>query len=233
MKIDKELLQHPELMAFLKRVPKGSRLFRQGEAGKTMFILLSGIVELSADADVDPKGDHAVVSLVHEGDFFGEQALISEGDYHRAFGARANTDLTYLEIGSYEFALIQKKFPYIVADILKGIFRVAAYRLKRANELIHLLKSSDNNERFIQLILYLCEVAGKQTPEGTEVFLSIAAIRFYLEVDQLLVKKVLSELVHHKLLQPVANDRYLIPDANRLRNHMPHIVRRLSTVPIV
>ena len=229
MKIEKQQLEHPQLQAFLKRVPKGARLFRQGEAGKTMFVLLSGIVELSAD----DESDRAIVSLVQEGDFFGEQALISEGEYHRAFGARAHTDISFLEIGTYEFSVIQKKFPDLIANLLKGIFGVAASRLKRANELIHLLRYSDNSERLIHLILYLCEVAGKQTARGVEVFLSISAIEYYIEVSPTLVEEVLKTLIQQNLLTPVSKDLYLIPDPEKLRNHMPKIVRRVSAVPIV
>ena len=56
--------------------PDGELIFREGEAGDTAFVVLSGKVEISRSVD----GKSIPIGVVNAGGMFGEMALIDDGD---------------------------------------------------------------------------------------------------------------------------------------------------------
>jgi len=52
-------------------LPRGAVVFREGDPGKDMYVLLQGTVEISVGGDI--------VELAHSGALLGEMALIDSG----------------------------------------------------------------------------------------------------------------------------------------------------------
>jgi CRP-like cAMP-binding protein len=105
------------------RVPKGSLIFRQGDAGDQMFLIGDGRVRLFLEAE----GYQKEFAVLGPGEFFGELSLL--GDAPRTATAEAVEDTTLLPISRDVFAML-------VQDDLDTVFRmmrIQGERLARAN----------------------------------------------------------------------------------------------------
>jgi CRP-like cAMP-binding protein len=209
----------------MKRIPRGEYVFHQGKTAETMFLLLDGEVHLIAEPSMkERKGRQATVGALYAVTFFGEQALMNPAPYARAFSARAHSDLTLIELGQYEFGTIRRTSPDLLSNILEGIFQVAAQRLRRANQLVRLLRSSNNAERLIQLVLYFCETSSRPAGKGKEVLLTSDSIRYYLDVDEPTLQRALEDLQTKGLMTPKPEGYWLVSDENALKAAAPDLV---------
>jgi CRP-like cAMP-binding protein len=105
------------------QVPKGSLIFRQGDAGNQMFLIGDGRVRLFLESE----GHQKEVGVLGPGDFFGELALLR--DAPRSATAEAVEDTTLLPISRDVFAML-------VQDDLDTVFRMMrnlGERLARTN----------------------------------------------------------------------------------------------------
>jgi CRP-like cAMP-binding protein len=105
------------------QVPKGSLIFRQGDAGDQMFLIGDGRVRLFLESE----GHQKEVGVLGPGDFFGELALLR--DAPRSATAEAVEDTTLLPISRDVFAML-------VQDDLDTVFRMMRNlgdRLARTN----------------------------------------------------------------------------------------------------
>ena len=105
------------------RVPKGSVIFRQGDAGDEMFLIGHGRVRLVLEAE----GYQKEFAVLGPGEFFGELSLL--GEAARTATAEAIEDTTLLPISRDVFAMLVK-------DDLDTVFRMMrtqGERLARAN----------------------------------------------------------------------------------------------------
>jgi len=105
------------------RVPKGSLIFRQGDAGDQMFLIGDGRVRLF----LETEGYQKEFAVLGAGEFFGELSLL--GDAPRTATAEAVEDTILLPISRNVFAML-------VQDDLDTVFRmmrIQGERLARAN----------------------------------------------------------------------------------------------------
>jgi serine/threonine-protein kinase len=86
-------------------VSKGRIIFRRGDRGTDLYMIVKGKVGLL----LAPSRQKQTLAIVEEGDFFGESALL--GMDHRSFDARALTDSTLIRIKKEDFlALVPHDF---------------------------------------------------------------------------------------------------------------------------
>jgi CRP/FNR family transcriptional regulator, cyclic AMP receptor protein len=205
-----------ENSSFFKRlvrtVDTGDYLFRQGQRGNTMYIILQGQLELLAERD----GEDHLIAVMQAGQFLGEKAMVKDTPYQRAFSARAMTSVSALELSVKELSVIQKEAPELMINVMKKSFEVAAERLDRANYLIRILRSSDNLRRLCDCIQYLCHTTGEKSVEGVRVPLTVDNIYYYIDMDRKQIESCLKRLVAKKLLIPAGDDHYTIPDETAL-----------------
>src|SRR5438552_632394 len=109
--------EHPELTRFTGHIEPNANLFRQGDSGNWMFIVLTGSVEIIAEFN----GRERRLSFVTVGEFIGEQALINPTNYKRAFTARAKSDVTAIKMAMPDVFQIQTKAPKLASEIWTGI----------------------------------------------------------------------------------------------------------------
>lgn len=96
----------------------GEVVFREGDAGECMFLVLEGEVEIR-------KGDR-VLETVGEDDVFGELALIDQAP--RSATAVATRDSRLAAIGQQRFISLVQRTPFFAIDIMQ----VLADRLRRS-----------------------------------------------------------------------------------------------------
>jgi CRP/FNR family transcriptional regulator, cyclic AMP receptor protein len=114
-----------DLIAYFKEartleVPAGVIVFREGEPGKDMYVLLQGVAEVSIGGDV--------VELAKPGALLGEMALVDAS-------ARSATVITvsacrFVTVDSRQFDMLVRESP----EFARHVMAVMAARLRRMNE---------------------------------------------------------------------------------------------------
>ncbi len=217
--------EHPNLTKHLKTAEAGTYLFRQGDKASTMMLLIRGIIELQTEENGKPQ----VVNLVEAGQFIGEKAILKKIDYPRAFSAQARNDLTFLEMSWSDIEALRAKDPHLVGDILRQMFRTAVERLDRSNYLIHILRSTDNVERLVHLIIFFARTQGRPGATGRELFLPDRTIHYYLDLSQGQLDDVFNELFTKNLLIRSNPDCLTVPNETKLLQYVPNLSRQFAT----
>jgi len=97
-----------------KDYPKDTIVFREGDPGDNLFLLISG--EVSAIQNYGTEQEILLGKLAKE-DHFGAMALFE--DKPNTFTVRTNTDVKLLLLGKPEFEQIMRKFPRISISICR------------------------------------------------------------------------------------------------------------------
>jgi diguanylate cyclase (GGDEF)-like protein len=114
-------LEFNAITAFLERlkVKKGSVVFKEGDKGEDMFILLSG--KLSAYVS-QSDGTQRWLFEIKPGDFFGEMSIIAQEPRSATLTAKEDTDVMVLQ--GIDFYRIVYEHPMIGIKLLKAIGKV-------------------------------------------------------------------------------------------------------------
>ena len=90
---------------FGKEFPKGTTLFREGEAGKDMFVLQSGRIAISKRVrDVEKT-----LAVLGPGEFFGEMGVLERAPRNATVVAK--TRMTLLTLSSWDVKRLESKSP--------------------------------------------------------------------------------------------------------------------------
>lgn len=115
-----------------ERFRDGSVIFREGEKGDKLFIVLDGRVRISKF--IPGVGEEAL-TVLDRGDFFGEMALID--DKPRSADAKAHeTDATVLSIDRATLNEILSMDPHASLQFLNLLCRMISRRLREINDKI-------------------------------------------------------------------------------------------------
>lgn len=101
-------------------IPPGLVLFREGEPGKEMFILLQGTAEISVGGDV--------VELATPGALLGEMALVDSSA--RSATVITRSDCKFVAVDGKQFDLLVRESP----EFARHVMTVMANRLRTMNE---------------------------------------------------------------------------------------------------
>jgi CRP-like cAMP-binding protein len=113
MMIDMESTTHKSMI-----VPAGTTIFRAGDLGEMMYVVLDGIVNILVH--------ETRIATVGPGGMIGEMALINKQP--RSATARAATDCALLPVDAEEFAAMQQQMPGLTIEVLARL----SERLRRA-----------------------------------------------------------------------------------------------------
>lgn len=122
----------------VKTMKAGEVLFRKGEPGSAMYVIEEGEIEIILP--VDPPVNEVQLSILKEGEFFGELSLFA--DTPRTATARALADTRLVEMQRGDFITFVMERPSIGISMLSEM----AKRLQLTNELITSLASKNPNE---------------------------------------------------------------------------------------
>lgn len=127
----RELLQIEKILHEREYRPE-ERIFLQGDPGLGMYIIIGGDVEI-----VSEPGHH-LLTVLHEGEFFGELALLDESPRTATAVAQSPCRLLCL-VQSDLYDLIDRN-PRLGVKILVQLARTIGERLKKTNEYVYELK---------------------------------------------------------------------------------------------
>src|SRR5690242_14720536 len=131
--------------------PKNSVILFEDDPGDALYIVSSGQVKVVL---IGEDGREVILSVMGDGDFFGEMSLID--DEPRSAHVIAMKDSQLLVLRRDDFQSRLEENPRIALKLL----RVLVQRLRRADEKIGGLVLLDVNGRVAQLLLDLAEESG-------------------------------------------------------------------------
>ena len=114
-------LEFNAVLAFLERhkVKKGDVVFKEGDAGEHMYILLSGKLHAYVS---QPDGTQRRMFEIKPGDFFGEMSIIANEPRSATLTATENTEI--MALPGIDFYRIVFELPMIGVKMLKAISKV-------------------------------------------------------------------------------------------------------------
>ncbi len=157
-----ESLNDDELSALsqvaLPRVfPKDRVVIMAEDEGDTLFVIARGQVKVSI---VSEDGREVILSILGEGNFFGEMSLLD--GHPRSANVTTMHETELLMVRRADFLRLIQNIPQIAIKLLS----VLATRLRKTDRKIEGLALSDVTGRITQTLLQLAEEQGTPTPEG-------------------------------------------------------------------
>lgn len=142
-------LPESELVAFAdltreRAYPKGSVILFEKDKGDSLYLVASGQVKVVL---IGEDGREVILSVLGEGSFFGEMALID--DSPRSAHVIAMDDSVLLTLRREDFQHRLRSSPEVAISLLRELSR----RLRRADEKIGSLVLLDVNGRVADLLL--------------------------------------------------------------------------------
>lgn len=141
----------------LRRYAREEGIIQQGESGNTMFFIVSGKVKVVL------SGGHKegiVLSVLKEGEFFGELSLID--DEPRSCNIIAIEESSLFVLTRNLFHNICKIHPEIIIKVLREMAR----RLRKADEKIGTLAFLDVYGRTVQVLYEIANDTGNAVEDG-------------------------------------------------------------------
>ena len=198
-------------------LPRGERLFDEGDLGDCLYLVISGKVKLTRTA---PDGRESLVSVHGPGDMFGELAMFDPT--YRTSTAVAITDARLAQIAHNDLRNVLATRPPVALLLLKAL----AQRLRRVTETNTNLIFTDVPGRVAKALLELADKFGTLTDEGIQVNhdLTQEELAQLVGASRETVNKALADFATRGWLQLAAKS-VLIIDQDRLR-------RRARLTPI-
>lgn len=124
---DKEM-EELEKIIHRREYKKGEPIFRMGDPGLGMYIIIKGSVDI---AEENVGGEMTTLAMLKEGAFFGDLALLDEAP--RSASAIADEDSDILGFFRPDFLDLLYRKPKSGIKILFGLARTIGERLRRTN----------------------------------------------------------------------------------------------------
>ncbi|MDH5282735.1 MAG: cyclic nucleotide-binding domain-containing protein, partial [Gemmatimonadota bacterium] len=149
-------MREGDILAFAELVrersfPKGSVIVFEDDPGDALYLVARGQVKVVL---IGEDGREVILSVLGEGNFFGEMSLIDEKP--RSATVIAMVDSVVLVLRREDFQSRLRTSPEIAIALLRELSR----RLRRADEKIGSLVLLDVNGRLADLLLRLAEEEG-------------------------------------------------------------------------
>lgn len=131
-----------------RRLPRGSTIFEKDDPSTGMMGILSGSVKISVPS---ADGRDIVLNIMHEGDIFGEIALLD--GHPRTADATAMTDCELMVIERRDFIPFLRSQPELAIEIIKML----CSRLRRTTDQVQDLSFLNLPTRLAKALLRLTD----------------------------------------------------------------------------
>lgn len=138
--IDADYLENLEAVCKEINVARNDYLFRQGDAGKGMYIIIDGEIGILVK---DDKGKDQEIATLTSGSPFGEISLLEKQTRIASAKAKKKTSLLYLDIKQFSQQIKQGNVNAL--RISHNIALTMIERLEKANELLTQLQNHANS----------------------------------------------------------------------------------------
>jgi CRP-like cAMP-binding protein len=150
------------LVAYMRLVRQPARtvLFRKGDPGTHMVVVVRGRVKVCTHSE---DGKELVLNLINPGEVVGEIALLDGSDRTADAVTLADSDLLILE--RRDFIPFLQRHP----DSCMRLFAVLCDRLRKTSELLEEALFLEGSSRLAKRLVHLAEVFGKPVQGGVMV----------------------------------------------------------------
>ncbi len=139
--------QDKNLMKKTQHIPQGEYLFREGEVGQVMYVILEGEVEIRKKTG---KASTKTLVVLKKGDFFGEMAIVERKPRTASAITRTPCKLVVLDTEAF-YSMVENS-----SDFAVKMMKTLSSRLRKADHLIeYLLGSNDEKQIVMGLALYV------------------------------------------------------------------------------
>ncbi|MQL52827.1 cyclic nucleotide-binding domain-containing protein [Desulfofundulus thermobenzoicus] len=192
-----------ELSRYLQNLPrqlprlragKGMVILTPEDTEPVLYLIQSGQVQLYK---LTPDGKQCTLTILHEGDIFGETHLFCTGC--RQIYASALSDALLYEINTDLFYRLLEENPGLAIKMLAWTTR----RLKETEDLLERIAYGDVRTRILYLLLRLCEDFGVHGEEGCllDIRLTHQDLAHMVAASRETVSAMLSRLARDGLLK--------------------------------
>ncbi len=200
---------------FGRTATTGTVLFREGDAGKEMYVIQSGKVRLTRLI----RGQDKQLADLPAGEFFGEMSIIN--DKPRAATATVLEDAQLLVLDPRTFEAMIKANTEIAVRMIKKL----AGRLDAANNQIENLQLGDANSRVVHALLQM-SVGAARGPDGVvQLAIDPPGLAERTSVDDAKVDEVLARLERSRLVVAKSGG-FAVPDVAKLQEFLEFLEMR-------
>ncbi len=146
-----------------KWFPRGARIFTEGDATDSLYILKEGLVKLIF---LSEKGRETILHILKRDEVFGELLLSEE---KRPFTAIAIEDALVMVISRESFVKVVAAVPTVALNFI----RVLSKRLARVQTGLADFSHTWSYHRLARVLLQLSEKYGEEVPSGTRINLRL------------------------------------------------------------
>jgi CRP/FNR family transcriptional regulator, cyclic AMP receptor protein len=200
------------LVAYMRlvRQPARSVLFRKGDPGTHMVVVVRGRVKVCTHSE---DGKELVLNLINPGEVVGEIALLDGSD--RTADAVTLTDSDLLILERRDFIPFLQRHP----DACMRLFTVLCERLRRTSELLEEALFLEGSSRLAKRLVHLAEVFGKPVPGGImiDIPLSQQQLGNMVGMSRESMNKQLKQWRQDNLIR-IEEARYVVTDLGSLRD---------------
>ena len=200
------------LVAYMRlvRYPARTVLFRKGDPGSNMMVVVRGRVKVCSHSE---DGKELVLNLINPGEVVGEIALLDGAD--RTADAVTLTDTELLVLERRDFVPFLQRHP----DACMRLFAVLCERLRRTSELLEEALFLEGSSRLAKRLAHLAEVFGKPVPGGVriDIPLSQQQLGSMVGMSRESMNKQLKQWRQEGLIR-VEDGRYILTDLDALHD---------------
>jgi CRP-like cAMP-binding protein len=189
-----------------RKVARGSAIFAKGDPGSGLMGVLAGMVKVSV---ASAEGKDIVLNIFHEGEIFGEIALLD--GQPRTADAAAFTDCRLMIIERRDFLPLLHDFP----DVAIKLLELLCSRLRRTSEQVEDLMFLDLKGRLTKTLLRL----SKESDDGRGITMSQADLSQMVGMSREMI---------NKQLQAWARDGWIEVERRRIVVLRPDALARQS-----
>jgi CRP-like cAMP-binding protein len=200
------------LLAYMRLVRQPARtvLFRKGDPGTHMVVVVRGRVKVCTHSE---DGKELVLNLINPGEVVGEIALLDGSDRTADAVTLADSDLLILE--RRDFIPFLQRHP----DACMRLFAVLCARLRKTSELLEEALFLEGSSRLAKRLVHLAEIFGKPVPGGVRVDIPLSQQQLgnMVGMSRESMNKQLKQWRHDGLIR-IEDGRYVLTNLNALRD---------------
>lgn len=136
---------------------RGEILFMEGDTGKSLYVLIDGLIKLSK---LNEEGKEQILHYVHPGSIFAEVVLFDGGPYPATAEAAEDSRVGILHNRDMEKLILTRN------ELALGMLKIMSRRLRAAQLTIRDLALHDADRRLARLLFKLADRHGKSTSRG-------------------------------------------------------------------
>jgi len=195
-----------------KNLVKGEILFRQGDEGTALYVIVQGRIKIS----MSRRTDKITLAVLGQGDFLGEMALLD--------GLPRSADAIAVD-DSQLYALNRKDFLSFLINnenAVRTVLSSLSMRLRKTDDLLAEMCFLNLSARLAQKLFELAEglPAAERHPEGCNVKISQQDLGDILGVSRESINKELKSL-RDKGIVTTSRNCICIRDLASLKKHLP------------